>query len=93
MNVVIASFAKALLEDRRPRPAVINNDDPHSVAFRSCGRNWQQSAEASNSRQIEDGIFGVCGAPVVTSQLLSIDGADPALIPPLAAKALIESLT
>lgn len=42
--------------------------------------------------QIEDGIFDFCGAPVVTSQLLSTDGADPASIPPLAAKALLESL-
>ncbi len=42
--------------------------------------------------QIEEGIFHFCGATVATSQLLTTDGADPALLPQRAAEVLLQKL-
>lgn len=43
--------------------------------------------------QIEQGIFDFCGAPVVTSELLTTDRADPTALPDLAARCVIKGLS
>ena len=42
--------------------------------------------------QIEEGIFDFCGAPVVTSQLITTDIADPASAPQHAAQSVLDHL-
>lgn len=43
--------------------------------------------------QIEEGIFDFCGAPVLTSQLMSTDAHDPTSVPQRAAHALLKNLS
>lgn len=42
--------------------------------------------------QIEEGIFDFCGAPVVTSQLISTDASDLASVPLRVAESLLKTL-
>ena len=43
--------------------------------------------------QIEQGIFDFCGAPVVTSELITMDHAEPASLPLAAAQFIIRRLS